>query len=133
VTDEELVAVARGSHTIEILGSSTWTWTLYYDRPYYLSPRRSENTLPRPGAAPDQQGRLASSCRGRHLVANQEQGDALSLTLHYGGDILPPRIRRRGVESAAKRLVQKEIRRSSRLKPKYADLRQGDRQYLRKG
>jgi DNA end-binding protein Ku len=147
VTDEELESLSpERSRTIEILEFIDLKDVdpLYYDRPYYLVPAKGGEkayrllvqVLRRTNKAGLAKFVLAER---EHLVAVKSEGDALSLiTLHYGGDILDAgelSPNEASIESAAKRLVQKEIKKIvSDFKPeKYADLRRTRIvEYLRK-
>ena len=137
VTDEELESLTpERSRTIEILEFVDLKEVdpLHYDRPYYLVPAKGGEkayrllveVLRRTGKAGVAKFVLAER---EHLVAVKSEGDALSLiTLHYGGDILPAgefAPKEDAVESGAKRLVEKEIRKiiGEFAPEKYADQR----------
>jgi DNA end-binding protein Ku len=137
VTDEELESLApERSRTIEILEFIDLAEVdpLRFDRPYYLVPAKGGEkayrllveVLRRTGKAGLAKFVLAER---EHLVAIRSEGDALSLiTLHYSGDILPAADvapKEGPVESGAKRLVEKEVRKlvADFAPAKYADLR----------
>ena len=137
VTDEELESLTpERSRTIEILEFIDLKEVdpLYYDRPYYLVPgkggekayRLLVEVLRQTGKAGLAKVVLAER---EHLVAVKSDNGALSLiTLHYSGDILPAEDlapKEETIESGAKRLVQKEIKKiiSDFAPEKYADLR----------
>lgn len=147
VTDEELESLApERSRTIEILEFIDLKDVdpLYYDRPYYLVPAKGGEKAYRLLVEVLHQTHKAGLAtfvlaEREHLVAITSEGDALSLiTLHYSGDVLPAAEfapKKDTVESGAKRLVQKEIKKIiADFKPeKYADLRRKKIvEYLRK-
>jgi DNA end-binding protein Ku len=122
VTDEELESLSpERSRAIEILEFVALGEIdpLYYDRPYYLVPAKGGEkayrllveVLRRTGRAGLAKLVLAER---EHLVALTSEGGALSLiTLHFSSDILPAAdVAASGaaIESGAKRLVEKEIR-----------------------
>jgi DNA end-binding protein Ku len=147
VTDEELESLSpERSRTIEILEFIDLKEVdpLSFDRPYYLFPAKGGEkayrllveVLRRTGKAGLATFVLADR---EHLVAVKSEGDALCLiTLHYGGDILPAEglaPKKETIESGAKRLVQKEIKKiiADFTPEKYADLRRKKLvEYLRK-
>lgn len=147
VTDEELESLTpERSRTIEILEFIDLKEVdpLYYDRPYYLVPAKGGEkayrllveVLRRTNKAGLAKFVLAER---EHLVAVKSEDGALSLiTLHYSGDILPAEDlapKEDTIESGAKRLVQKEIKKiiSDFTPEKYADLRRRKIvEYLRK-
>lgn len=147
VTDEELESLTpERSRTIEILEFIDLKDVdpLYYDRPYYLVPAKGGEKAYRLLVEVLHQTRKAGLAtfilaEREHLVAITSEGDALSLiTLHYSGDVVPAEEfapKKDTVESGAKRLVQKEIKKLiADFKPeKYADLRRKKIvEYLRK-
>lgn len=137
VTDEELESLApERSRTIEILEFVDLNEVdpLYVDRPYYLVPakggEKAYRLLVEVLRATNRAGLAKLVLAEReHLVAVKSEGDALCLiTLHFSGELLPAgdlAPKQAAVESGAKRLVQKEVRKliGDFAPEKYADRR----------
>jgi DNA end-binding protein Ku len=137
VTDEELESLTpERSRTIEILEFIDLKEVdpLHYDRPYYLVPGKGGEKAYRLLVEVLRQTNKAGLAKvvladREHLVAVKSEDGALSLiTLHYSGDILPAENlapKAATIESGAKRLVQKEIKKivADFTPGRYADLR----------
>jgi DNA end-binding protein Ku len=147
VTDEELESLApERSRTVEILEFIDLNDVdpLYYDRPYFLVPGKGGEKAYRLLVEVLRKTNRAGLAKlvlaeREHLVVVKSEGDALSLVaLHFSADLLPDgdfAPKEAAIESGAKRLVQKEIRKmvADFAPEKYADVRRRKiAAYLRK-